>query len=145
MASTGIAIATTVHFVKSCVSATRIPSRTAIQRTIRVRRARSQRPLLLVPCSIVGAGSRGLSVAIASTVPSRHGEPGSAHSAQSALRGGGGPAVLEEAVDGRPGAAHIRAEGAERAELLCKRRRREVVRRQGGEVARAPDRREGLV
>src|SRR5438093_1442201 len=54
MASTGIAIATTVHFVKSCVSATRIPSRTAIQRTIRVRRARSQRPLLLVPCSALG-------------------------------------------------------------------------------------------
>src|SRR2546430_16579974 len=102
-----MAIATTVHFVKSWVSATRIPSRTAIQRTIRVRRARSQRPVLVVPCSIGRVGSRDSSVAIGSTVPSRHAEPGSAHAPQCPLGRGGGFSVLGEAVGRRAGAAPI--------------------------------------
>ena len=51
-------------------------------------------------------------------------------------RGLGVRAVLEEPVDGRPGAADVGAEGAERAQLVGERRRREVVRRQRGEVAR---------
>ena len=53
-------------------------------------------------------------------------------------------AVAEEAVDGRPGAADVGAEGAELDEMLRERRRREIVRRQGGELARV-DRRQDLL
>src|SRR5437763_14220671 len=140
-----MAIATTVHFVKSWVSATRTPSRTAIQRTIRVRRSRSQRPVLVVPCSIGRVGSRDSSVAIASTVPSRHAEPGSAHAPQCPLGCGGGFSVLEEAVNGRTGATHVRPEGAELAQLVRERGRRQVVGREVREIARPADRRERLV
>src|SRR5947208_4380833 len=140
-----MAIATTVHFVKSWVSATRIPSRTAIQRTIRVRRSRSQRPVLVVPCSIGRVGSRDSSVAIASTVPSRHAEPGSAHAPECPLGRRGGFPVLEEAVDGRAGPAYVCAERAELAQLVREGGRRQVVRREAREVARAADRRERLV
>ena len=52
-------------------------------------------------------------------------------------------ALGEEAVDGGPGAADVGAEGAELDEALCERRRREVVRRQRGELA-GLDRRQDL-
>src|SRR5439155_123631 len=48
-------------------------------------------------------------------------------------------AVEEESVERGAGTADVGAEGAEPAKLLGERRRREVVRRQRGEVARAAD------
>src|SRR5690606_34034091 len=48
----------------------------------------------------------------------------------------GARTVVEETVEGRPGAAHVGAEGARREQLARERRRGEVVQGQGGEVAR---------
>ena len=49
---------------------------------------------------------------------------------------------VKEAVDGRAGAADVGAKGALREQLAGERRRCQIVRRQGGEVARAPHPRE---
>ena len=51
----------------------------------------------------------------------------------------GVPPVVEEPVDGRAGTADVGAERAEPQQLGGERRRREVVRRQRGEVARPAD------
>ena len=48
-------------------------------------------------------------------------------------------AVQEEAVNGRPRARNIRAERAQRTQLVGQWRRREIVRWQRHEVARPPD------
>jgi hypothetical protein len=48
-------------------------------------------------------------------------------------------AMVEEAVDGRPGAAYVRTEGALRAQLVRERRGREVVGWERNEVSRAAD------
>src|SRR5262249_49745874 len=139
------AIAITVHFVKSGETATMIPSRTAIQSTIRIRRALSQRPQRVVPCSIVPCGWSDSFAPIESTVPSWNREPGPAERTQFALRGPGRIAVQEEAVDGRAGAADVRPEGAELEQAVGVFRARQVVRRQGAQVAGAVSSRERLV
>ena len=55
-----------------------------------------------------------------------------------APRGHGGAPVVEEAVHRGAGAGDVGAEGAEAEQLVGERRAREVVRGQGGEVARSP-------
>src|SRR5215210_8108503 len=115
----------TVQRETSCANATAIPSRTAIQRAILIRRARSQRPVRLDPCSIVPPCSSELSYAIVSTVPSRHRDPSPPAAEQLARCRGGGPAVQKEAVDRGTGAADVGAEGAERLQFLRHRRRGE--------------------
>src|SRR5262249_26498793 len=105
-----------------------IPSITAIQSTIRMRRARSQRPARAETCS---------TVLIASTVPSWNREPGPPEGPHRALGGGRGFAVLEEPVDGRPGPAHVGPEGPELKQSSRVRRAFEVIRRKGRELARA--------
>src|SRR5690349_19308974 len=52
---------------------------------------------------------------------------------------------MKEAVDDGPGAADVGPEGALRGELLSVRRRGEIVRREGGQVARSADLREGVL
>src|SRR5215475_11049289 len=114
-----------------------IPSITAIQSTIRMRRARSQRPARVEPCSTVPCGWTGSTVLIASTVPSWNREPGPPEGPHRALGGGRGFAVLEEPVDGRPGPAHVGPEGPELKQSSRVRRAFEVIRRKGRELARA--------
>src|SRR2546428_13795812 len=53
---------------------------------------------------------------------------------------GRGVAMVKQAVHRRARHGHVRAEGAEGAELLGKRRRGDVVRRQRGKVAWTADR-----
>src|SRR5579872_6211555 len=111
-----------------------------MESAMRLRRSRSHRPGLLVPCSI----TCGESLNTASTVPRRCRDPGAPEALHRALRGLCGALVVEQSVERRAGAAHVGAEGAVRAELLRERRRHEVVRGQRGEVARAakaPERR----
>src|SRR3954453_19082322 len=75
----------------------------------------------------------------ASTVPSWNCEPDPAAGAERTPGLVGLLAVMEEAVHDGPGSADVGPEGAEAGELLGVRRRREVVRREGGQVARAAD------
>ena len=85
--------------------------------------------LILVYCLANGLLLSGWSVAIASTVPSRNADPCAALAAQFALGGGGVAAVVEEPVDGRAGARHVRSERAHAQELFGDRRGGEVVPR----------------
>src|SRR3954453_8640435 len=122
-----------------------IPSITAIQRAIRILRTRSQRPVRVERCSIAPPPCPSDSLApIASTVPSWHGEPNAAVAPQLALGRGCRVAMQEEAVHGGPGAADIRAEGAEVPQLGGERRGGQVVRRQVREIAGSPRARESL-
>src|SRR4029079_18073942 len=86
---------------------TRMPSATAIQKAIRIRRARSQRPILLDPCSSAGPLPNDLSYSIASTVPSGGGEPGTAAAPEGGRGGAGDVEVLEEAVNDRARAGNV--------------------------------------
>src|SRR5919204_6894614 len=139
-----IAIATTVQREMSCASATMIPSRTAIQSAMRMRRARNQRPIRVERCSIAPPCSSDWFAPIVSTVPSRNREPSAAVAPQLALGCSRGLAVQEEAVHGGAGAADVGAESAEPEQLVGERRGGKVVRRQRSEVARASGARNGL-
>src|SRR5439155_9867430 len=70
-----------------------------------------------------------------STVPSRCSEPRAASGRHRLSRGFGLGALLEQAVDGGTRAGHVRAERAERAELVRERRRGKVVRRERSEIS----------
>src|SRR5947207_4029063 len=105
----------------------------------RRRRARSQRPERLVPCSMTSPCSSDLPRAIASTVPSGHREPTSPDRTQGVGRGLRLFAPTEEAVDGRTGAADVGPERSATPQLVNERRRRKVVGRKSREVGRAPD------
>src|SRR5581483_9863878 len=59
---------------------------------------------------------------------------------QRTLRGGRVLLSLEQPVHGRPGAAHVGAEGAEPLELRRQRRAGKVVARERGQVAGPSDR-----
>src|SRR6266516_876882 len=140
MISTSAARATTVQREISPRMATMIPSTTAIQRARRRRRSRSQRPARELPPSITD-----WLYAIDSTVPRWCGQPVTAPGREPPLRRSSLLSVEEETVDDRPRAADVRTEGAEGAQLVRQRRRGEVVRRKGGEIAGAVDAREGVV
>src|SRR2546422_1474146 len=127
----------TVHFVKSGVRATIRPSTTAPQRASRNRRSRSQRPTRVPPASIIG-----WLYAIESTVPRWCGEPRAPSGGDSFPRSPGFAAVQKQAVDGGARTRDVRAECAERSELVGERRRGEVVHRERSEVARTPHRAE---
>src|SRR5689334_1567852 len=127
-----IAITTTVHLVRLDEKMTMIPSTAAIHAAMRIRRASSQRPDLLDSWSTVP----GVSLNIVSTVPCRCGQPGSPDRLQGALRGLRSRPVVEQAVDRGARPADVRAERAERAELVGERRLRKVVRGQHREVPR---------
>src|SRR5712691_12684298 len=103
---------------------TTIDSTSAIDSAMRFRRARSQRPGLLVPCSI----TCGVSLNMASTVPRWCGDPGAPEPLQRTLRSIRRGPVVEEPVERRTAAADVGAERAERAQLVRERRRGEVVR-----------------
>src|SRR6266545_3418981 len=77
-------------------------------------------------------------------VPSRNRQPRAAAGTEPAAGRDRRRPVVEEPVDGRAGAADIRPEGAQLAQLVRQRRAREVVRRERGEVARAADASERL-
>src|SRR2546425_2402350 len=124
----------TVHFVRSGVSATRSPSTTATQRARRSRRARSHRSMRVLPPSIIG-----WLYAMCSTVPRRCRQPRTPFGGDSPLRRARGIAVEEESVDDRPSTTDVCAEGAERHELSRQWGRYEVVRRQRHEVAGTVD------
>src|SRR5215207_3190503 len=70
-----------------------------------------------------------------STVPSRVGQP-SLPATREILAGSLGLLFLgEQAVDSRPRARNVGPKGPELLQLVCERRRRQVVRRQGGDVS----------
>ncbi len=89
---------------------------------------------VLRPASITGE------VVTRATLPDGCGDPDTASATQSARRRAGLPTRLEEPVNGRPGAAHVRPEGAGGAKARDKRRGSgrlgKVVRRQSCEVPR---------
>src|SRR6266540_480264 len=109
------------------------PSMTAIQNAARSLRSRSQRPVRVVWCSTTARCS-----STGTTLPSGRGEPGPPAGSERLARGLGPFAAGEEPIHRRSGAADVGTEGAELAQLLGERRRREVVRRQGGEVGGSP-------
>src|SRR5439155_19264400 len=74
-----------------------------------------------------------------STVPRRGGDPGTAAGADRPPGGAGLRAVVEEPVHGRARTGDVRAKRAQLAQLGRERRRRQIVRGQLGQVARAPD------
>src|SRR5438445_1978092 len=132
---TSAAITTTVHREMSPRTATTIPSRTAIQSARRKRRSRNQR-LAREECASITGCSRNTT----SNVPRRYREPCSPLPCDPTFRPGRGVAMVKQAVHRRARPGHVRAEGAEGAELLGKRRRGDVVRRQRGKVAWTADR-----
>ncbi len=106
------------------------PSAAAIQSARRWRRALNQPP------GPRRSGGDDVSLSTASTVPRRCREPGLAEAAERRvwrrLRRG---RSMEEPVERGACSGHVGAEGAGGAELLGERRAREVVRREGGEIA----------
>src|SRR6266508_2996824 len=127
----------TVQRERSCSSATIRPSITATQRARRSRRSRSHRPTRVLPASIMG-----WLYATSSTVPRWCREPRAAFGGNSLLRGACTVTVQEQPVDGRPSAGDVRTERAKRHQLLRKRGRGEIVRRQCSQVSRPADSRQ---
>src|SRR5262249_4849249 len=105
----------TTHF-DSPLIATTIPSKTASQRAMRTRRARSQRLVGEVSASITECSCN-----TRSNVPRGCREPGAAAPRQVPLRLRRLRAMEKEAVDRGTGAAHVCAERAERAQLVGER------------------------
>src|SRR4051794_16187293 len=126
----------TVQRLMSCEKKTTTDSMAAIQSETRTRFASSHRPARDDPWSTIPWESL---LNTRSTVPRRWRDPGlraASKCPRSRLRV---RPVMEEPVDGRTGAADVCAERTERLQLVDERRAREVVQRQGREVARPPD------
>src|SRR5919201_3529720 len=123
----------------SCENAAIKPSTTAVHSAILMRRSPSRRPIRVLPASIIG-----WLYATKSTVPRWCREPRAPF--------GGNPfpcsarlvAVEEQSVDRRPRPRDVGAKRSQLQQLLRDRRRREVVRRQCCQVARAPHTLEGF-
>src|SRR4051812_33305955 len=130
-----IASTITVQRVMSCEKKTTTDSIAAIHSETRMRFASSQRPAREEPWSTMCWESL---LNTGSTVPRWWRYPGLRAAPKRARCSHRVSPVMEEAVDGRTGAADVCAEGTERPELVDDRRAREVVLRERREVTRPP-------